>query len=144
VSGLPRTLVRGDFTLAHGSPRDPVREYLDTPWAARQNLEHFSTTYCAVGHTHQPVVFNCTADVCRARHLVPDGPVVLGEERVILNPGGVGQPRDGDPRASYAIYDDDARQVRLHRVLYDVPATQRKMQAHGLPTRLIARLSYGF
>jgi diadenosine tetraphosphatase ApaH/serine/threonine PP2A family protein phosphatase len=89
------------------------------------------------------VVFNCTADGCRARHLVPDAPVGLGEERVILNPGGVGQPRDGDPRASYAIYDDSARQVRLRRVLYDVRTPQRKMQARGLPTRLIARLSYG-
>ena len=143
LSGLPRTLVRGEFTLAHGSPRDPVWEYLDTAGAARRNLEHFSTPCCAVGHTHQPVLFNCAADGCRARRLVPDGPVALVEERFILNPGGVGQPRDGDPRASYAIYDGDARQVRLHRTLYDVPSTQRKMQARGLPSRLIARLSSG-
>ena len=143
LGSLPETLVRGDFTLVHGSPRGPMWEYLDAPLAARQNLDYFSTPYCAVGHTHRPVIFNCTADGCRARHLVPDGPVALGEERAILNPGGVGQPRDGDPRASYAIYDDDARQIRLYRVLYDVATTQRKMQARGLPTRLITRLSYG-
>jgi len=67
----------------------------------------------------------------------------LGEERLIINPGAVGQPRDGDPRASYAIYDSKAGQVKLHRVPYDITATQAKMVEQRLPMRLVARLSRG-
>ena len=62
---------------------------------------------------------------------------------MIINPGGVGQPRDGDPRASYAIYDSEARQIRLYRVSYDIDATQAKMIECGLPMPLAARLTYG-
>jgi diadenosine tetraphosphatase ApaH/serine/threonine PP2A family protein phosphatase len=69
--------------------------------------------------------------------------VGLGEERLIINPGSVGQPRDGDPRASYAIYDSEVGQVRLHRVAYDITATQTKMVGERLPIRLVARLSHG-
>ncbi|MFC2016132.1 hypothetical protein ACFLUF_00265 [Chloroflexota bacterium] len=62
---------------------------------------------------------------------------------MIINAGGVGQPRDGDPRASYAIYDSEARLVRLYRVPYDICATQDRMVELGLPMCLVARLSYG-
>jgi len=63
---------------------------------------------------------------------------------MILNPGGVGQPRDGDPRASYALYDTEARTVHHYRVEYDIQATQKKMEEQGLPTPLILRLSVGW
>ena len=69
--------------------------------------------------------------------------LVLGKSRLIINPGGVGQPRDGDPRASYAIYDDETGMVRLHRVPYDVGLTQIKMVKNNLPMRLVARLGQG-
>ena len=62
----------------------------------------------------------------------------------MLNPGGVGQPRDGDPRASYAIYDSESIMVHLYRVAYDIATTQAKMLKHGLPVNLITRLSYGW
>jgi len=62
---------------------------------------------------------------------------------LIINPGGVGQPRDGDPRASYAIYDSETRLIRLYRVPYDIRSTQDRMVTHGLPMRLVSRLSYG-
>jgi diadenosine tetraphosphatase ApaH/serine/threonine PP2A family protein phosphatase len=62
---------------------------------------------------------------------------------LIINPGAVGQPRDGDPRASYAIYDSETRQVKLYRIPYDIAATQAKMVEQRLPMRLVARLSYG-
>ena len=69
--------------------------------------------------------------------------LALGEKRLIINPGGVGQPRDGDPRASYAIYDSEARSVTQCRIPYDIGATQARMVEHRLPMRLVTRLSYG-
>ena len=80
---------------------------------------------------------------CSLSQFLPDRPLKLGDARLIINPGGVGQPRDGNPRASYAIYDSQTREVTLRRVAYDISATQAKMMAHHLPPRLAARLSYG-
>jgi diadenosine tetraphosphatase ApaH/serine/threonine PP2A family protein phosphatase len=70
--------------------------------------------------------------------------VALGERRRIINPGSVGQPRDGDPRASYAIIDPDAKTIEYRRVSYPVRATQALMRKQGLPVRLIERLGYGW
>ena len=144
ISNLPLVIEEGDFTLAHGSPREPIREYLLSAGAARQNLAYFKTQCCLVGHSHQPVVFNCdeTEDVS-ARYFLPDGPVAMSEGRLIINPGSVGQPRDGNPNAAYAIFDSEQQLIRLYRIPYDIRSTQEKMQAHGLPVRLTARLSYG-
>ncbi len=147
---LPPKFVRGDFTLVHGSPRAPMREYVESAAVAGENLAYFETGCCLVGHTHQPMVFTAGdgdhADGdgnCAARHWTTDDPVIPGERRLIINPGSVGQPRDGDPRASYAIHDGDRARLVLYRVGYDIRATQKKMQALGLPERLIARLEYG-
>jgi predicted phosphodiesterase len=144
ISNLPLIVKKGDFTLAHGSPREPVREYLLSSGAARENLAYFETQFCLVGHSHQPVVFYCNenGDVS-ARYFLPDEPVATNEGRLIINPGSVGQPRDGNPDAAYAIFDSEQKLIRLHRIPYDIRATQKKMQAHGLPVRLAARLSYG-
>ncbi|MFH1002658.1 MAG: metallophosphoesterase family protein [Chloroflexota bacterium] len=144
LAGLPPVLTQGDFTLAHGSPRVPLWEYLLSPASARENLAYFPSRYCLVGHSHRPLVFRQEAGGAVSRSPFPDGAgLVLGEHRLIINPGGVGQPRDGDPRASYAIYDADAGVVRLHRVAYDVGQTQDRMVAAGLPRRLVARLGRG-
>ena len=67
----------------------------------------------------------------------------MEDQRLIVNPGGVGQPRDGDPRAAYAVYDSDEETVTHFRVEYDVSATQQKMRSHGLPVFLIDRLAVG-
>ena len=144
LSHLPLVIEKGDFTLTHGSPREPIWEYLLSAWSAQENLTHFRTRFCFVGHTHRPMVFACDeTGECVAHHFEPESPLVLGEKRLIINPGAVGQPRDGDPRASYAIYDSDARTVNLHRVPYDIRATQTSMMAHGLPAALATRLSHG-
>jgi diadenosine tetraphosphatase ApaH/serine/threonine PP2A family protein phosphatase len=68
---------------------------------------------------------------------------VLGTNRMIVNPGSIGQPRDGDPRASYVIYDGDSGVARLYRVEYDIGATQSEMTRKNLPVRLIVRLEHG-
>jgi len=144
LSNLPLVIEKGDFTLVHGSPREPIWEYILSTVAARENFACFKSPYCLVGHSHYPAVFSYddTGD-CSASQFLPDSGLVLGESRLIINPGGVGQPRDGDPRASYAIYDSESREVRLYRLPYDIRATQDKMIAHGLPMRLVTRLSYG-
>ncbi len=144
LSNLPLTIEKGDFTLAHGSPREPIWEYILSTAAARENFACFKTPYCLVGHSHYPAVFTCdSAGACSGSRFLPDSGLELGESRMIINPGGVGQPRDGDPRASYAIYDSESRQVKLYRLPYDIRATQDRMIERGLPMRLATRLSYG-
>jgi diadenosine tetraphosphatase ApaH/serine/threonine PP2A family protein phosphatase len=146
LANLPLTLHEGDFTLAHGSPREPIWEYLLSTYSARISFDYFQTKYCLVGHSHVPAVFEQLADSedCFLAELSPDAPLILGENRQIINPGGVGQPRDGDPRAAYAIYDSEHGVIQHHRVPYDIDATQQKMAEYGLPSRLITRLSYGW
>ncbi|MBU0495023.1 MAG: metallophosphatase family protein [Chloroflexi bacterium] len=167
LSQLPTTIVQSDFTLVHGSPREPVWEYLLYPRAAQQNFGHFQTPYCLVGHTHVPTVFQGPAligrvdgSVTRPFHQMlglgqaeselpealirPEAPLQLGQRRLIINPGSVGQPRDGSPSASYAIYDSNRQTIEYHRVPYPVEETQARMQAAGLSERLINRLSQGW
>src|SRR3990172_7681739 len=141
---LPMVVSEGDFTLVHGSLRWPEWEYLLSSEQAQAHLELQQTPYGLVGHSHLPFV--CREQKGSPPTLRPatDGErVELGDQRLILNPGGVGQPRDGDPRAAYALYDGDARVVTYHRVEYDIAVTQQAMEAAGLPRWLIERLSYG-
>ena len=142
--GIPPEL--GRFTLVHASPRHPIWEYVLTPAVARINFDYFDTPICLVGHTHVPVVYyyDPAKDTATAEPLIENTPFALGQERMILNPGSVGQPRDGDPRAAYALFDTDAQTCTHYRVPYDIKATQAKMGQAHLPGRLIARLSYGW
>lgn len=138
-------LPQEQVTLAHASPRDPIWEYILDPQTARANLSHFDTPLCFVGHTHVPMVFALHGSgEIEFRRGTPGEIVQLApESRYIINPGSVGQPRDGDPRAAYAVWDTEARTLRFNRVQYDIVATQRKMQAAGLPELLAERLSFG-
>jgi predicted phosphodiesterase len=135
-----------NFTLTHGSPQHPIWEYVATPGVARINFHHFQTPICLIGHTHVPVVFRYHAkeDLATAEALPEDAPLDFGPERMMINPGSVGQPRDGDRRAAYAMLDTDTMQLTHRRIEYDVNATQEKMHKVRLPERLIARLSYGW
>jgi diadenosine tetraphosphatase ApaH/serine/threonine PP2A family protein phosphatase len=139
---LPLTLCEDGFTLAHGSPREPIWEYLLSTEAAQDNFAYFETAYCLVGHSHVPLIFELVANKAVYSEFKETN-LKLEEKRMIINPGGVGQPRDGDPRASYALYDTEAQTVQNFRVEYDIPATQKKMAEQGLPTPLILRLSVG-
>lgn len=147
LESLPETLVQGDFSLFHGSPRHPIWEYIIYPSTAEVNFEYFDTPYCLVGHTHTPVIFQYHEEgVPSAQALAPvlNEPMALGPERLIVNPGSVGQPRDGDPRASYAVLDLGAGTVEHRRVAYPVEETQVKMMGYDLPLRLVLRLQYGW
>ena len=145
LNQLPLVTSKGDFTLAHGSPRDPIWEYLVSEGTALANLEHFQTRYLLVGHSHLPFV--CYMDEssmkCAFKEFPVGEPVQLEEGRLVINPGGVGQPRDRDPTSSYAIYDGEQGTICHYRVPYDIPFTQEKMRQAGLPERLITRLSHG-
>lgn len=146
LSGWPLRREEAGFTLAHGSPLDPTWEYVTTTGAARNNLEAITTTHGLNGHTHVPIAFSLDGDEVgrfspgetAATDLALDGP------RLLLNPGSVGQPRDGDPRSSYLLLDLEARRAAWHRVPYDIDAVQSQMRAAGLPIRLSERLRHGF
>lgn len=140
----PKTEVEG-FTLAHASPRHPVWEYILDYETAAANFAHFDTAYCLVGHTHAAAIFEQDADENINLYLpVYDAAVPLQINRLIINPGSVGQPRDSDPRAAYSLLDTEAMSWRHCRVPYPIAETQEKMRRYNLPSRLVARLEYGW
>jgi diadenosine tetraphosphatase ApaH/serine/threonine PP2A family protein phosphatase len=143
LSRLEPMIKKDNFTLVHGSPRQPVWEYIVSLGSARENFSYFTTPYCLVGHTHIPMGFKKEAGGVSAVTLSENIGQIPGKASLILNPGSVGQPRDNDPRASYATFDSDSGVFRLHRVPYDVAAVRERMWAQGLPPRLASRLEHG-
>ena len=143
LGALPQRRTEATFTLVHGSPRDPTWEYVTSAALARAGLSAISTEHGLHGHTHIPIAFTMVDG--RMRTLAPraGNTVALGEGRTLLNPGSVGQPRDGDPRASYLILDLDAGTATWGRVACDVDAVGTMMRAAGLPARLADRLRVG-
>ncbi len=139
------TKVRGEVTMAHGSPRDPVWEYVLNTLAARLNFDHFDTPYCFVGHSHIQSMFQLNQKNDRVTMEITrvDQPIQL-EPRVILNPGSVGQPRDRDPRAAYAIYDSQANTWEARRIAYNFAEVQQRITEAGLPEKHAVRLAEGW
>ncbi len=145
LEALPTTLVKEPFTLAHASPRQPVWEYILDPYTAAANFPFFDTPYCLVGHSHVPILFE-QAD---ADKIIPIAPIYsesihLNANRLIINPGSVGQPRDHDPRAAYAMLDTETMSWEHRRVKYPVEETQERMRMAGMPSKLIKRLEWGW
>lgn len=151
LRGLAERAWVGDFTVMH----DPLEMYVEEAHEARTVLEYISTPHAIVGHTHLPGYFEATlvddTQTLRVSDFVPllDGAEVTLEagKRYVLNPGSVGQPRDGDPRAAYlelTEHADGTTVVHARRVAYDVEATQAKMRDRGYPKRMITRLARGW
>ena len=134
---------RMELAFTHGSPRDPIWEYVTSAALARAALSAISTEHGLHGHTHVPIAF--TEVDGRMRTLAPraGNTVALGEGRTLLNPGSVGQPRDGDARASYLVMDLAAGTATWGRAAYDFEAVGAAMRAAGLPGRLADRLRIG-
>ena len=132
--------------LVHGSPRDPLWEYITSGNVARANMDALppGTPIGLHGHTHVPVAWRAdeSGRVALIRPANGDR-LELDERPILLNPGSVGQPRDGDPNASYLVLDTDGAVATWHRVAYSIHATQDSMRRAALPFRLIERLSYG-
>jgi diadenosine tetraphosphatase ApaH/serine/threonine PP2A family protein phosphatase len=147
LDGLPEVLKHDGCTLVHGTLRWPIWEYMASEEAALAHLQLMETPLGFVGHTHVPMIATFDTgrlDGCSLFRLGDgDGVRLTDEGKVVINPGSVGQPRDGDPRASYAIYEAKERSVIVRRVEYEVNSTQRLMSEAGLPRWLIERLSVG-
>ena len=143
LAGLPERLEIDEMTLVHGSLRDPIWEYVTTTPVARASLAALTTPYGLHGHTHVPIAWR--EDDGRVEALGPsDGSALpLDERRLLLNPGSVGQPRDGDPRAAALVLDTTARAVTWRRVPYPIEKVQADVRAAGLPRALAERLALG-
>jgi predicted phosphodiesterase len=149
-----RNLIEGPlnvdgFELVHGSPRDED-EYIVEPFDARPAIEVASSPLVFFGHTHvqggfvmgpggslEPLYAESAGDGCVLKLQLKPG------SHYLLNPGSVGQPRDRDWRAGFAILDSKKRQVEYYRTGYDLARTQEKMEKAGLPEALIMRLAFG-
>ena len=126
LGALPLTFAAAaSYTVCHGSPRDPLWEYVFDRGTAAEAMRSAETPHCCNGHTHVPAVID-----------LPGG-------RRMINPGSVGQPRDGDPRAAYAWLETATAAVELRRVEYDIGKTQDRMRARRLPDVLADRLAHG-
>lgn len=143
LSALPERRRDGELTAVHGSPREPVWEYMVSPAVAAANLGDFETRTCLFGHTHFPVLYAATDGAVSRVNRSLGAASPLPEGRLFLNPGSVGQPRDGNPDSSYLVLDLGAGSVEFRRVPYDIARTQELMREHRLPTWLVERLSHG-
>lgn len=145
LAALPERSAKGVFSLVHGSPLDPTWEYITSAPVAAANLDALARLGAMRGlhgHTHVPGAWRREGP--RVAFRSPGGAALALDERAtLLNPGSVGQPRDGDPRAAFAVIDDRAATCEWHRVAYDVSAVQSAMTAAGLPRRLVMRLAVG-
>jgi predicted phosphodiesterase len=163
LAGLPLSIQTADFTLVHGSPRDPIFEYLLNREDAAQNLPYFKTIYCLVGHTHVSACHRFEPGSGSVPPLALDAQkrsfkngrsfsglksqsetrISLASERLIVNPGSVGKKRDGDSRAAYACYDSQKGEIEFRKVKYDLAITQNKIREYGLPEWLAVDLGKG-
>ncbi len=146
IESLQASTQQGDFTLVHASPRQPIWEYILDPETAGENFAYFKSPYCLVGHTHVPVIYHEPPPGRACREEAPDygRAYLLNSHRLIINPGSVGQPRDSNPDAAYAVLNTQPLSWEYRRVPYDVALTQERMRAADLPDRLIARIAYGW
>lgn len=143
LGALPERLEREAFTLVHGSPRDPIWEYVTTTPVARAGIAALETPSGLFGHTHLPAAY--IEEDGALDTMSPGSGSTLGLEarRVLLNPGSVGQPRDGIPTASWLLLDTGEGTVTWRRTSYDIAAVQAAMVEEGLPDRLVDRLAFG-
>jgi predicted phosphodiesterase len=134
---------RAGVGLYHGSPRDPVWEYVLSAESALGSLLAVENRLVIVGHSHIPLAIWFDGETIEGGVAEGGSEVELGEKRWVLNPGSVGQPRDGDPRAAWLFLDLDAGSASFRRTEYPVEETQREIRDRGLPEALAARLEHG-
>ena len=146
LQGLPESErgVADGLLFVHGSPRQPVDEYIVDGRTARASFVADPFRIAFVGHTHVPAIFEEVRHRVRLAEWLPGiAKPLRTDHRYIINVGSVGQPRDSNHDAAYVTFDAVERAVTLHRVAYDIVATQRKMEAALLPVPLIERLAVG-
>jgi len=141
LRNCPLTCDEGNVRYVHASPFEPEQwHYLSDLEDGRDAMLQTPYSLCFVGHSHR--AFICSESGCD--QVVVEGDISLGDsDRYLVNVGSVGQPRDGDSRAAFAVWDQESGNLRLHRVSYDVLAAQEKIRAAGLPNFLAERLALG-
>ena len=143
LAGLPFDVRENDILFVHASPHEPQEwNYVLSLYDAEENFKEFTDKVCFIGHSHVAVVYSYedgefpTIESAKTLRLF-DG------FRFIINVGSVGQPRDRDPRASFAVYNEESKKFELQRIEYDVSSTQNAMKERDLPQFLIDRLEMG-
>lgn len=144
LAPLSPQAVINDIELFHASSIDPAWEYVNDRRSAAVHLSAQSAPLAFVGHSHLQLAYALQPDGSAVGDILTDGgSLMLDERRTVVNPGSVGQPRDGDPRAGFATYDPAKRRVEWHRVEYDIAQAQFAIRAAGLPERTATRLATG-
>ena len=132
-----------NFRMSHSSPKEPEKwHYILDMDDVKENFKFFTQQICLVGHTHRPFIVSQKEEGdCVISHKQEES--IFENRRYLINIGSVGQPRDGDPRSCYLIYDSKKKTVKCKRVSYDLGGTQKRMAENGLPEYLIERLAVG-
>ncbi|MEW6607668.1 MAG: metallophosphoesterase family protein [bacterium] len=147
LASLPEIIEEKDFIMVHGSLNDYTDEYISGIKEAAKNFRLLKkSNLLLVGHTHHPHLFVYKEDypIYSIRLGDTDTIRILSDEKLIVNVGAVGQPRDGDPRASFGILDTNTNEITIHKIPYAIRKTQELMRKEVLPTLLIDRLSEGY
>lgn len=142
LRNLPMTIEIADMLFVHASPRNPdAWNYVITMGDARQSFQHFGQRVCCIGHSHTPFIVENE----EGKLSCPAVPTIKLKQgcRYLVNVGSVGQPRDRNPDACFAIYDREESQIEIHRIEYDVSKAQDEIRLQGLPVELAERLVYG-
>jgi len=145
LAKLPERIDFDNFTVVHGAPRNTLKEYLLSESQFLDNLEYVANQVCFIGHSHMPMYFlkNEKGEIL-SDFIKPHEKLLLKSDRYFINSGSIGQPRDGNPLASFGIYDSEKKTFELIRVMYDVRTVQELMYKIGMPALLIERLAMGF
>ena len=144
LGGLELLAVADGLTLGHGTIHQPeLFGYIETVFAAQQSFHQMTTPLAFLGHSHVPITFLENEGHDSVTYTQSTEIELRRTAKAIINVGSVGQPRDDDPRACYAVYDADAQTVELRRIEYDIESAQAKVRKAGLPDVLAARLALG-
>jgi predicted phosphodiesterase len=143
LAGLAPSATREDVELFHGSPRDPVWDYVLSEEAAWWTFKTTRKPLVLVGHSHVPLAVSFDDEGLAGGVAAAGSTMWLDRGRWILNPGSVGQPREGDPRAAWLLLDLGSRRASFRRTAYPVERTQAEMRERGLPEALAQRLAHG-
>ncbi|MBI4171453.1 MAG: metallophosphoesterase family protein [Actinobacteria bacterium] len=143
LAGLEPSGRAAGVELYHASPRDPIWEYVLGPEQALAALAVTAAPLVLIGHSHIPLALSLEGMRLVGGSAAAGHEADLAEGRWLLNPGSVGQPRDGDPRAAWLLLDTGSQRASFRRVEYPVALTQAEMRAGGLPELLAARLTHG-
>ena len=143
LRGLEPAGERDGAQLFHGSPRDPVWDYVLSEDVARASILETTAPIVLVGHSHVALALSWDGDELAGGLAQGGTEIDLADRRWLLNPGSVGQPRDGDPRAAWLLVDDAAGRASFRRVSYPIDEAQAAIRERGLPDTLAARLAQG-